>query len=320
MSDNRPIAYREEIEGRSVNVFRASSVGRSVRCLSASLQGYSPLPAPSYLLKAAASGNRYEGVVKQRLREEHGFTIDGEQSTLETWLGTSTMIRGHLDGERIYRGRAGEHRILEVKSMSGRVFDKWTRDRFASFPEYAAQISTYMAATKRKAVYAVVNRDDEFLEWFDVDEPPVPWTQIVQRVLMAVRYAERGELPECDSASQYSCPYDYLCDKRPLFTDEVEAGTDAVLVQLGHEYDEIRKLEQDLKGRKADVRDQIITSLGSRERVQAGQWSFTKKVRQRKSLDTRALRQELGDRLDGFFNETESEALTVTERKVKEDG
>ena len=311
MSDNRPIAYRED----PFWVVRASAIGRSARCLSAAMQGYEPLPAPEYLIKAANAGHRYEGIVKARLTEDDEFTIVGEQGTVEVPIGTGAIVRGHLDAETILHPTHGD-RMLEVKSMSKRVFDKWTAHRFDGFPEYAAQLTTYMRATGKAAIYAVVCRDDDRLEVITVDEPPIKWATLVQKVALAIRHAEAGTLPTCDSTSPYSCPYEYLCDRKAFPMDEIESGTVEVLTRLGEDYEEIRRMESDLKSRKAAVREEIMEALGERVKVQAGTWGFALSETKRKSLDTRALRDRLGDELDSFYEEKAVTQLRVTELKV----
>lgn len=311
MSDNRPIAYNEN----GTWVVRASAIGRSARCLSAAMQGYEPLPAPEYLLKAAEAGHRYEEIVKSRLVDELGYEIVGEQDTLEVKVGPNAIVRGHLDAWTIIHPDHGD-RMLEVKSMSKRVFEKWTRSRFDGFPEYGAQLATYMRGARKKAIYAVICRDDDYLEVIPVDESPVPWSKLVRRVSVAIKNAEAGTLPECDSTSQYTCPYDYLCDKKPAFSDEIESGTTEVLRQLGEEYDEIRELEAEIKSRKAVARADILTALGDETKVHAAGWGFSLTEPMRKTMNTRRLRDRLGDELDTFYDEKPSQTLRVTRLSV----
>jgi len=311
MSDNRPIAYNES----GTWIVRASAIGRSARCLAAAMQGYDPLPAPEYLLKAAAAGHQYESIVKDRLVGEMDFEIVGEQGTLEVKVGPNAIVRGHLDAWTITHPDYGD-RMLEVKSMSKRVFQKWTRDRFDGFPEYGAQLATYMRGSRKKAIYAVICRDDDYLEVIPVDESPVPWSKLVRKVSIAIKAAESKTLPPCDSTSPYTCPYDYLCDKRPAFPDEIESGTTDVLAQLGEEYDEIRELEAELKSRKAVARDDILTALGDQTKATASGWGFSVIESKRKTMNTRKLRDRLGDELDSFYDEKTSTTLRVARLKV----
>jgi len=312
MGDNRPIAYNES----GTWIIRASAIGRSARCLSASMQGYNPLPPPEYLMKAAAAGNRYESIVKGMLTERHGFEIVGQQDTLEVPIGPNAIVRGHLDAWTITHPDYGD-RMLEVKSMSKRVFDKWTKSRFEGFPEYASQLAVYMRGSDKQAIYAVICRDDDYLEILPVDEPPVQWATLVKKVRIAIQHAEAGTLPECDSTSSYTCPYDFLCDRKKAFPDEVESGTAEVLADLANEYDEIREAEAELKSRKAVVRADILTALGDRDKAQAMGWGFSLSESSRKTMNTRKLRDRLGDELDGFYDEKTSTQLRVTKLTVK---
>lgn len=311
MSDNRPIAYNEN----GTWVVRASAIGRSARCLSAAMQGYDPLPAPEYLLKAAEAGNRYEEIVKDRLVGDLDFKIVGEQDTLEVPIGPNTIVRGHLDAWTIIHPDHGD-RMLEVKSMSKRVFEKWTRSRFDGFPEYGAQLSVYMRGTGKKAIYAVICRDDDYMEVIPVDEPPIPWAALVRKVSLAVKSAESRTLPHCDSTSPYACPYDYLCDRKKAFSDEIESGTNEVLARLGAEYDEIRELEAELKSRKAAAREDILVALGDKTKVHAEGWGFSLAESKRKKLNTRKLRDRLGAELDDYYDESTSTTLRVTKLGV----
>lgn len=306
MGDNRPIAYNEN----GVWVIRASAIGRSARCLSAAMQGYTPLPPPEYLMKAAAAGNKYEEIVKQMLADTGDFEIVGEQDTLQVPIGPNAIVRGHLDAWTIIHPEYGD-RMLEVKSMSKRVFDKWTKGRFDAFPEYAAQLTVYMRGADKKAIYAVICRDDDYMEVLPVDEPPVKWASLVRKVNLAIKHAEAGTLPECDSTSSYTCAYDFLCDRKKPFPDEVESGEADVLKALAAEYDEIREAEAELKSRKALLRTDILTALNKREKVQAGTWSFSATESKSKKLDTRKLRADLGDKLDDYYNESKEPTTTL---------
>lgn len=311
MSDNRPIAYNEN----GTWIIRASAIGRSARCLSAAMQSYTPLPAPEYLLKAAAAGHKYEEIVKGRLVGDLGYEIVGEQDTLEVPIGPNAIVRGHLDAWTILHPEHGD-RMLEVKSMSKNVFAKWTKHRFGAFPEYGAQLTVYMRGSDKKAIYAIVNRDTEEMEVITVDTPPIRWASLVRKVSLAIKHAEEGTLPVCDSTSPYTCAYEFLCDRKKAFPDEVESGTAEVLAPLGAEYDEVRAMESELKSRKAMARDEILVALGDRDKAQAGGWGFSLTETKRKTLNVRKLRDKLGDELDDYYDEKKSTQLRVTKLSI----
>jgi hypothetical protein len=265
------------------------------------------------LVKAAAAGNRYEIIAKTILRSR-GYTVGGEQGEVDYRAGPTSIIRGHLDGSHCLVPDDDLSRILEVKSMSQRVFDKWLTHGFEKFPEYAAQVTVYMYAQAQRqgrdgyleAVYAVINRETDEMDIRVLSTPPGDIDAIVQKVLLSENFAELGELPICDSASQYTCPYNYLCDKNEILFEEIEEASELMLKSLGDEYSEILKVEKTLGDRKKDVIAQIATALGKQEEARIPQYTFTYKSSSRRSLNQLRLRERLGDELDDYYEDKES--------------
>ena len=315
MSDNRSIVYREGDDW----IYRASSVGKSLRCLSAARQQYTDLPAPAYLVEAAEQGNRYEVIVKDRLTEQ-GWEIGGEQSELNIPAAPGTFVRGHMDAESAIDPN-GLDLPMEVKSMSKNVWAKFQRDRFGSFPSYASQIVCYLTGMGvRQGHYAVVNRDTDEIQTFIVDLDTTPnlptWESIVQKIALVEWFAQSGTLPVCDSASEYACPYEYLCDKREILFTEIESSDDESLMRLADQWDEITKLEKDLKARKEDIRADVMVAMGDAKRRKIPGYSISVATRTSKRLDTKRLRDELGDKLDEFYNESESAPFPTIRRST----
>lgn len=308
MGDDRNIVYFDPLV--DAWVYRASSVGRSIRCLSAARQGYDPLPPPDYLVEAAQAGNRYELIAKTLLRTR-GYTVSGEQGEVDYRVNDTSIIRGHLDGSHCLVPGDDLPRILEVKSMSQRVFDKWLSHGFGKFPEYSAQITSYMYAQAQKqgregfleAVYAVINRETDEMDVRVLSEPPADIEAIIQKVTLAENFAELGQLPVCDSASQYTCPYNYLCDKNEILFEEIEEGSELMLKSLGDEYKEIKKLEKVLEDRMKDVKGQLATAMGKREEIKIPGYTFTNKAGSMRKLNEFRLREKLGDELDEFYED-----------------
>jgi hypothetical protein len=314
MADDRPIVYEEN----GVWVYRASSVGVSIRELVAARLGYPPLPPPEYLRKAAAAGNRYESIVKSRLGER-GWIIDSEQPTIEIPIEGGTgplLIRGHLDGDRV-QVNGYPLAMLEVKSMSARVWERWHVEGFAGFGTYAAQIAAYMHGTGRPAWYVVVNRDDDDVE-LDIqflEEPPVSWYEVMGRVLLSDHYAAQGELPPCDRPSPYTCPYDHLCDHRlPLFA-ELESGEEETIARLAAEYEEARRIKGEVESNIKGIQEEIRLTLGDRDAVEAGGWKVTDREVERASIDKVRLAQflkEHGHRIEDFEKKSSFRRMTVS--------
>lgn len=315
MSDNRPIAYRE---GDTI-VFRASSIGKPLRCLAAALQGYDAMPAPQYLIDAAEAGNRYEQIVIDRLLDK-GYQVWGQQNEVEITVSESPhiIVRGHLDALHVIDPVEPTDRILEVKSMSARVFAKWIAHRFDDFPTYRAQLTAYMTYADRPALYAVIERDTDDMELIPYDSPPGDWDEYARRLMVVATLADMEQLPPCEG-SEYSCPYDYLCDRlSPPVFEEVEDGSDTVLLRAIEKYEAARRAKDEIEARMADARDEITTALGPRDRVEVGGWKVSHVRAQRRSLDTRALRDRLGDEMDEFYKSTEYTQLRVQQPKEEE--
>lgn len=302
MSDNRPIVYYDPLS--AAWVYRLSSVGRATRCLVAARMGATPLAAPQYLIAAAEAGNRFEGVVKDRMRLE-GWSISGEQDELEIEVEVPhvehrVIARGHMDATRCVNPATGEVSILEVKSMSPRVWQTWTTWGFDRFGTYGAQLSGYMhwAAMRgiKVATYAVINRETEELHLRRIEVPPVPWSEVAAKIALAEFLGSRDILPACDSASEYTCPYNYLCDRREVLFEELEVGSEVRLVELAEQWQEAVRMRDELAGRVDSIRDEIRTALGARETVKVPGWTFTHKApKPARTLDVEALRAELGD-------------------------
>lgn len=306
MSDNRPTVYKEG----DVWVYRASAIGRPLRCLTAARQGYDPAPRPDFLMKAAAAGNLAEIVVKQRLRDD-GWKIRGEQGSVEVKVpGVDAIIRGHLDAMETFNLDGSKHGILEVKSMSDRVWQKWHRYGFDRFPTYAAQLSVYMyAAASDTAVYAVFNRDTQELDTTQIDQMPVPIEELFAKVRIVEWYGENGEdLPSCTGA-EYPCEYSYLCDRG--MGDSTFTDSSGDIAKLAAEYNELSKAISRLEAQKKELRAEIV-KLVPEGKVAEPWGTVTVSNVTRRRLDTRAMQRELGDDfLEPYYSYSEYKQVRV---------
>lgn len=319
MSDNRAIVY---VEG-GIPVYRASSIGLPLRCLTAARAGNEPLPPPEFLAKAAEAGNRYEAIMKQRLTD-NGYIIGDEQDEIELTIlqhgEEIALIRGHLDGETVIDPQFPTDRMLEVKSMSDTVYTEWSRHRFERFTTYAWQLSAYMHATGKPALYAVINRDTEETELLPIDTPPVSLIEIESKVQAVEVLNQQNIMPPC-SGAKYPCAYSYLCDRSDISYEDMQRigdDGDAVLAAAVEEYEAIRREEDAIKVRKAAVRDNILAALGDRSKADVGLNRVQYITSTSKKLDQKALRAHLGDDLDQFYTTNEYTQLRVTKRKEME--
>lgn len=314
MSDNRATVYREG----DVWVYRASSIGRPLRCLTAARQGYDAAPRPEFLMKAAAAGNLAEITVKKMMRDD-GWKIRGEQGSVEIKVpGVNAIIRGHLDAMEAVNVDGSKRGMLEVKSMSDRVWAKWHRYGFDRFPTYAAQLSAYMFATdSEQAIYAIYNRDTQELETIQIDAPPVSIEELFAKVRVVELYGENGEdLPTCTGA-EYPCEYSYMCDRGMGDSTLELAETDgASVARLALEYHNLSDAISRLDAQKKELRAELVKLIPEGKVAESWGSVVVSKVSTRR-LDTKALRSEFGDRLDPFYKTSEHQQVRVTYGKGK---
>jgi hypothetical protein len=320
VSDNRAIVY---VEDAVLPVYRASSIGLPLRCLTAARAGNTPLEPPEYLTRAADAGTAIESVVKARLTEQ-GYTINDEQDTVEVSVFDDgeeiAVIRGHLDASSIASPHDDIERMLEVKSMSTNVFDKWIRHRFDGFPTYAAQLSVYMHATGLPALYAVICRDTDEMELIEYDTPPIAWDVLAQKVRAVEAFNALGIMPPCTGAT-YPCSYNYLCDRSELSVDDLakSVDSDTAMADAIAEYNRARDMEAQVAQIKATARDDLIAAMAGRSKVDVGLTRVQFITSKKKTLNVRALRGRLGHELDAFYDEKEYTQLRVSEKKEKDD-
>lgn len=320
-SDDRPIVYRDQ--GRWV--YRASAIGGCPRGLLAARRGYQALPAPDWLQHAADAGNDAEQYALKWLRAQ-GYQLESLQQAVEWPVGTA-VIRGHIDGiARYVRADArrdpqavADQRVVEVKSMSAKVFGEWRRYGFAAFPRYAAQLSIYMAALKLPALYVIVKRDSagrpQDVVMQKIQEPPWPLAQVVRRVLQIERWAADDgptvSWPPCETAYTGWCAWQYLHDaanaedsvgqalpkhrileaaaseaEGPPLLDLPATERLIELATLYHEQQLLAKqAEQALKG----LKQQLLQAVHGQRTVHAGFWTISQRMNTRSQWDEEAL-------------------------------
>ena len=321
MGDDRAIVYVEN----GTPIYRASSLGNPLRCLVAARAGNTPLEPPEYLVKAAAAGNEYEGIVKDRLTKE-GWVIDDEQGFVEVKVPLNVdgapeyaIIRGHLDAMGIHHtDDPMDDRMLEVKSMSTNVYDKWTRHRFDGFPTYAAQLTFYMAASGKPSLYAVICRDTDELELIPYDTAPMDVEFLYNKVRSVEALNIQGIIPPCAGAI-YDCSYDYMCDKRDISpADLAKFGDDVALGEAIKRYDDAREQGRIVDVLKAAARDDVIAAMAGREKVDVGLTRVSYQSSERKKLNVKKLREDYDeDEFNALYDTYEVTALRVTETKEK---
>ncbi len=287
MSDDRPIARVEN----GVVIIRASALGMCVRALWASLEGIEAAQSPEWLTDAAERGNRYEKAMGKKLAAE-GYVFLSFQEEVEYWVIPGKLkILGHTDGIVSLPPEAGgttrRGRLLEVKSMSPRVFKAWMADGFLSKPHNAWQLGVYMAATKLPAHYICVRAheeandlgqlaidkhvmaDDTAIDIRDIVVPPRTETEIKAKAMAVYKAWKVGEMPACEEV--FPCPFYFLHDEDefPETNLEIVRNADPYPLALDPKVEEERRnlatiyhakkrQEATLKKEIEVVRDQLL--------------------------------------------------------------
>lgn len=190
--------------------FRMSGAGRCARALTAEMLNMEVEPAPAWLEQAAEEGSWHEDRIATREK--------AERRQLEIKLEYPSFdLVGHIDGMVC---EDGNYKLLEIKSMSHFEFQRWMRDGFNGFPNYAAQITCYMEATKLdKCLYIVKNRSSGYEDRQILTTQPYPMTQIIANLTEAHNYYLSGQLPpkefDAYSIECRRCNYKHLCLAQP---------------------------------------------------------------------------------------------------------
>jgi len=218
--------------------FRMSEAGYCARALSAARLGYEPEPAPAWLQRAADEGKWHEGRVMLQLEAEGHKAYDRQQ---EVYLNYPKFeLIGHIDGKIQYNG-TGLPELLEIKSMSQFEFDRWMRQGFDGFPEYATQLSLYMAATCLHTVtYIVKNRSNGYVDRkchgipFEAEHY---FDATINSLHAVVDCIEQNKLVdvECDMSTIRCkrCPYKQLCVPTK---EEMTVQDEKVLIAAAKDY------------------------------------------------------------------------------------
>lgn len=305
MSDDRPSVY---VEGDRV-IYRASAVGGCLRSLVACRLGYAPLPFDDASELRMAEGNLHEPAVINHL-ENDGWVIVDQQREVELVIGDRIVIRGHIDGAG-GRGPSAPARVVEVKAMGQDPYNEWLARGFDGNQRYGTQLSVYMAALGLPGLMVAKNRNTGYVHVTEVDEPPVPVATIKARVARIEAIARTGELPDCDVASLWGCPFRYLHDQKDL--DSVTTVDDQEVDALAAAYDHARTLATQADAMKKTARDHLAEVVRARGKVRTGRWSVSCAMEKKTRVDLNKLRAEI----DVSPYEIASEVETVRVSEVK---
>ncbi|KKN17447.1 hypothetical protein LCGC14_0965760 [marine sediment metagenome] len=270
-NDNRPTVY---LEGDNW-IYRASGSGACVRYLVASALGYEDQrgkKVDDLLDRSANEGYLHEDAIVTKLEEE-GATVTRRQEEVMIQVIPKVFLRGHIEGLLEYENAYTN--LFEAKSMSTKQFTKWTNHGFDSFVNYAYQISSYMKLFPELDVrYIVKRREDGFQTELKIPagSPPIPFSLIRKKIVIAEKYRRKGQLPPCDIENQWGCPVWYLHDEddpediEPL-TEEMEE----ILGELVAEFMTLKLVEK--QGKTAEearkkISPEILNLLGKLDQTE----------------------------------------------------
>lgn len=321
MADNRPTAYEEPPN----MIYRASGAGDCVRYLVASALGYEDQRNRDHqalMDRSAEEGNLHEEAVVKKMEEE-GWDVYGQQDEINVQVIPGVFLRGHREG---LRSQNDIEQLFEIKSMSTKQFTKWQNHGFESFERYAWQISIYMKAHPGLDVeYIVKRREDGYVSTRTIpaDNPPVPFSVIRKKIVIAEKYRRKGQLPPCDVQNQWGCPVWYLHDEDET-EEEAQELTEAekeILAELVMDYRRLKAIEE--KGKEAEaarkqINPQILNMLGKLDQTEfkwdGHKYRVTRRRGGGKKWDQDKLIELIGeDRLDEFKSSYRFQYPIITE-------
>lgn len=285
--DDRPVVYRDNGHW----IYRASAIGGCPRGLLAARRGYRALPPPGWLTEAAEAGNLAEQHAISWLKAR-GWHVRDQQQTVEWAIGETAMIRGHIDGIGEYRQSGGKQptkdiRLVEIKSMSDKVFTNWRKQGFQAFPKYAAQLAMYMTVLKLPAVYVIVRRETGDIIHQLIDEPPVSLAVVIRRVLQTEAQAEGIEWPVCEAQYAGWCAWQYLHDVAEM--DPFTVADTERIQTLAALYDDQKAVRDQAEQALSGLKQQLVQLIGTKAKIQAGLWSVSTRANTLTKLDEAAL-------------------------------
>lgn len=324
MGDNRPTVYFDE--EKEVWVYRISGLGNCVRALAAIGQGYEEARSQDkkdLLERSAEEGNLHEGAVRDALAGlgYRFWGYDDTENEVDVPIIPGVVLRGHTDGLGAFEGEGEppypvamdnnrphtDEILLEVKSMSTKQFSKWMLQRWDAFPKYAYQISGYMRKfPERDALYVVKRREDGLTDIHVIphDQPPVPFSVVRRKVIVAEKFRRSGGWPACDIRDQWFCDFWYLhdedeeLDQADFLTEDMEE----LLGELVEEYRKLKEIEEagkEAEKKRKEINPEILNLLGKLDQAeivyQGQKFRVTRGKGGGSTIDKERLKVDLGE-------------------------
>ena len=254
MSD-APLAY---LDDDNVLTIRASALGKCIRALWAATEGIQPMSPSDFLEDIFDEGHLHEKAVRKMLESQGANTDNRAEVTL--WiLPGKVRIVGHLDGDI-----ENWLQIWENKALGKESFRRFKNVGFDAFEDYAWQISVYMLATNKNALYTVKSRDSGEVMRFILDTPPISEVQIKMKALRLYTAIKDGVMPACDP-ERWGCPFFFLHDEAE--EDEAVELEDPYTESLAGKLLDTRLAIKELQGTEKALKEELLNKIGVGEHV-----------------------------------------------------
>ena len=222
MRDNRPAVY---VEGDNV-IYRASAIGRCLRALWAARNGMERMPIPDIVQMGMDEGTNLESTILELLYEKHHWTFSHQpqfevELNVGAFNGHTLIVRGKMDemgcpADPNVPNTLQKHLPIDVKAFTNDECERFRRELWAGFPQYAWQQSVYAHGTGNNCFYMpIFNKGTLEIEPWSLVLYQAPFTrdQIYDRILTVEEAYEANDMPK-ECPSDYACSYPYLHEQR----------------------------------------------------------------------------------------------------------
>jgi len=217
MSNDSPIRYIEEIDGREVVIYRASAIGGCIRAFVACARGVVKHPPPEKFATIFEEGHVAEPQILQMWEEHGGAPAQDLQHTIDWEVTDGIIVRGHVDG--LYTEDSGGIGIYECKKFRESTVDAWIKKGVEVHETYPWQVSALMHGwMQREDYYPMVTMlggqwdGEKIVDLFPqyLAMPPIPARAFKKKIATIERLIAEGYDPtdaEVPCTESYPCGY-----------------------------------------------------------------------------------------------------------------
>ena len=240
---DRPSVYPElDINtGQERYVYRASSLHSCHNALIQARLGVTPKPPPGWMQRRYDAGHDWEPRILEHLRTAYEFNLYGFQETVEMKIGSSALVRGHVDA-LASAGRFRVHSVdgilfdnpdgewitvddivvVDAKALAQSGYNRWCAKQWDEFPYYLWQQAFYVhgldaagvvMAVKNKGIvgddgHPLADPNEYSVDYFTAKNLSVRKGDIIKRVREIEKMADAGPYATpCPEPLMYPCPY-----------------------------------------------------------------------------------------------------------------